>query len=148
MSVDEKIIMRKITFINRDLKLLVGLSRLSFSEFLKKPEYEALAERYLERIIGRMIDINYHILSKVEKHSPLDMYNSFVDMGKKGYLSDKLADKLADSAGLRNRLTHEYDEIDEKKIYKAMKSCLEDVPKYLLRVEKLIGKKSKQRKLL
>lgn len=147
MPVDEKIIMRKITFINRDLKLIAVLNRLSLPEYLKKPEYEALAERYLERIIGRMIDINYHILAKSEKHSPLDMYNSFIDMGKKGYFDRKLAEKLADSAGLRNRLTHEYDEIDERKIYKAMKSCLEDVPKYLQRVEKIIGKKSKQKKL-
>lgn len=148
MPVDEKVIIRKITFINRDLKLLAGLSRLTLSEYLKKPEHEALAERYLERIIGRMIDINYHILAKAEEYSPLDMYNSFVDMGKYGYLNDKLAKKLADSAGLRNRLTHEYDEIDEKKIYKATKTCLEDVPKYLQKIEKITGKKSKQKKLL
>ncbi|MDI6778238.1 MAG: DUF86 domain-containing protein [Patescibacteria group bacterium] len=148
MPVDKKVITRKITFINRDLKLLADLSRLTLSEYLKKPEYEALAERYLERIIGRMIDINYHILAKAEKHSPLDMYNSFVDMGKKRYLNNRLAERLANSAGLRNRLTHEYDEIDERKIYKAIRSCLEDVPKYLLRIEKLINKKSKQKKLL
>lgn len=148
MPVDEKVIVRKITFINRDFKLLAGLCRLSLSEFLKKPEYEALAERYLERIIGRMIDINYHILAKAEKHSPLDMFNSFIDMGGKGYLNNQLAKKMADSAGLRNRLTHEYDEIDEKKIYKAMKSCLEDVPKYLQKIEKIIRKKSEQKKLL
>lgn len=148
MPIDEKIIMRKITFINRDLKLLAGLSRLTLAEYLKKPEHEALAERYLERIIGRMIDINYHILTKAKKHSPLDMYSSFVDMGKKGYFDRKLAEKLADSVGLRNRLTHEYDEIDEKKIYKAMKTSLMDVPKYLAQIDKMLGKKSKQKKLL
>lgn len=137
-----------MTFIGRDLKLLRSLSYMTFSAYMKKPEYETLAERYLERIAGRMIDINYHILAKAEKHAPVDMYNSFVDMGKYGYISRKLADKMANVAGLRNRLTHEYDEIDEKKIYKAMKSCLEDVPKYLLQVNKLLGKKSKQKKLL
>jgi uncharacterized protein YutE (UPF0331/DUF86 family) len=87
-------------------------------------------------------------LAKAEEHSPTDMYNSFIDMGKKGYLDNRLAGKTADSAGLRNRLTHEYDEIDEKKIYKAMKTCLADVPRYLSQIEKLLNKKSKQKKLL
>jgi len=148
MPADEKVIMRKITFINRDLKLLRGLSRLTFSEYISKPEYEALAERYLERIVGRMIDINYHVLARAEKHAPIDMYNSFVDMGKYRYLGKKLASKLADSAGLRNRLTHEYDEIDEKKIYAAIKSSLRNVPKYLVAVDKLLKNNSKQKKLL
>ncbi len=148
MPIDDNLITRKITFINRDLKMLSKLSRLPFEEYLKKFEYEALAERYLERIIGRMVDINYHVLAKAESHSPTDLYNSFLDMGKMGYLDKNFSVKLASSAGLRNRLTHEYDEIDEKKVYQAMKASLKDVPKYLLQIDKLLGKKSKQKKLL
>lgn len=43
----------------------------------------------------------------------------------------KLADHMDNSAGLRNRLAREYDEIDPKKVFAAMESCLKDVPKYL-----------------
>jgi len=64
MPIDEKLISRKITLINNDLKSLKALSKLSLKTYLSKADYEALAERYLERIIGRMIDINYHILSE------------------------------------------------------------------------------------
>ncbi len=148
MAIDENMVTRKITFINRDLKFLSILSRLSMEEYLKKFEHEALAERYLERIIGRMIDINYHILAIEKDHSPTDLHASFVDMGEMGYLEKGFAQRLAKSAGLRNRLTHEYDEIDEKKVYEAMKDCLKDVPKYLAQIDKLIGKKSKQKRIL
>ena len=131
MPIDKKLVSRKITLINIDLKSLKVLSRLSLKTYLSKADYEALAERYLERIIGRMIDINYHILSEKENEIPTDFYNSFTELGKKRYLPLRLAEVMANSAGLRNRLAHEYDEIDAKKIFEAMASCLKDVPKYL-----------------
>ena len=47
-----------------------------------------------------------------------------------------LANIMANSAGLRNRLAHEYDEIDAEKVFEAMESCLRDVPKYLKNIVK------------
>lgn len=131
MPIDKILINRKITLINADLKSLKALSKLSLKTYLSKTEYEALAERYLERIIGRMIDINYHVLSEKEQEIPTDFYNSFINLGRKKYLPVKLAEIMANAAGLRNRLAHEYDEIDAKKVYEAIESCLQDVPKYL-----------------
>ena len=139
MPIDKKLINRKITLINNDLRSLKSLSKLSLKTYLSKAEYEALAERYLERIIGRMIDINYHILSEKENEIPTDFYNSFVKLGRKKYLPSKLADSMADSAGLRNRLAHEYDEIDPKKVFKALESRLRDVPKYLKNIVKSLN---------
>ncbi len=140
MSVDRKLISRKISFINKDLKELNILADLPLEQYLSKPEYEVLAERYLERIIGRMIDVNYHILSEEKGETPTDYFNSFVDLGKAGFLPRKLAERLANSAGLRNRLAHEYDEIDEKKIYEAIKIAKVDVAKYLQEINKGFGK--------
>ncbi len=131
MPFNENIIIRKIKLINEDLKYLKVIDKVSLKTFLKKYEIEAATERYLEKIVGRMIDINYHILAEKENYIPLDYYNSFIELGKKKYLPEKFAEKIADSAGLRNRLAHEYDEIDEEKIYQAAKTCLKDVPKYL-----------------
>ncbi len=139
MPIDKKLIQRKITLINSDLKSLKKLSGLSLKTYLSKEEYEVLAERYLERIIGRMIDINYHILSEKENKIPTDFYSSFVMLGKKKYLPSKLAGTMANSAGLRNRLAHEYDEIDAKKVFEAAISCLRDVPKYLKCIVKSLG---------
>lgn len=139
MPIDKKFINRKISFIRKDLKSLLFLDKVSLKTFLLKSDYEALAERYLERIVGRMIDINYHILAEKEGYIPADYYNSFIELGKKGYLPMKFAETIADSAGLRNRLAHEYDEIDEKKIYQAAKSCLKDVPRYLKHITKSLN---------
>ena len=136
MPVDKNLITRKITLINTDLKSLSKLSKFSLKTYLSKSEYETLAERYLERIIGRMIDINYHILSENENEIPTDFHSSFTKLGRKKYLPPKLADSMANSAGLRNRLAHEYDEIDPKKVFKSVEACIIDVPKYLKNIIK------------
>ncbi len=148
MSIDLKLITRKINLIGRDLKNLRKIENISLKKFLAESDYETLAERYLERIIGRMIDLNYHILSEENDYTPVDYYNSFVDMGKKGYLPVQLAKSMANSAGLRNRLAHEYDEIDEEQIYQAVKKCLDEAPKYIKYIIKFLDKFEKQKRMI
>jgi len=148
MSVDKLLINRKITLIGRDLKNIDKLSKLTLVKYLSDDSYEALAERYLERIIGRMIDINFHILMVDANESPIDYYSSFIMMGAKKYLPKYFAEKIANSAGLRNRLAHEYDEIDAKKVYKAVNVSLKEVPVYLNCIIKFLDKNAKQKKLV
>lgn len=144
MPIDRKLINRKIALINRDLKNLEKIGKVPLVKYLRDDAYEALAERYLERIIGRMIDINYHILTEGTTETPLDFFDSFIKLGARKYLPKEFAEKIANSAGLRNRLAHEYDEIDPKKIHGAIKICLADVPKYLKNIMKILDKFSKQ----
>lgn len=146
MPINKKLVNRKIVLISRDLKNLEGIGRMPLAKYLRDDVYEVLAERYLERIIGRMIDINYHILAEGALEAPLDYFDSFIKLGSKKYLPREFAEKIANSAGLRNRLAHEYDEIDPKKIHGAVKACLNDVPKYLNSIIKILDKLSRQKK--
>lgn len=148
MPINQKVINRKINLINKDLKNLTQIGKIPLAKYLDSDDYEALAERYLERVIGRMIDINYHILSEAENHVSLDYYNSFIDLGKKRYLPKSLSKSLANAAGLRNRLAHEYDEIDEKQVYHAVKRCLKEVPEYLDYIIKFLDKLSRRKRLI
>lgn len=43
----------------------------------------------------------------------------------------ELARRIAACAGLRNRLVHEYDELDPEKVHEALATAVEDVPQYL-----------------
>jgi len=148
MPLDKKLIHRKITLIDRDMKSLKQISLIPLNKFLHDHIFEAVAERNLERVAGRMIDINYHILAQAENESPVDYYNSFILLGNKNYLPVNLSRSLAKAAGLRNILAHEYDEIDEKKIYQAVLRCLKEVPLYVNHIIRFLDKGSKQKKLL
>lgn len=43
---------------------------------------ELVAERLLERIIGRLIDVNYHLLTDAGQPPPRDDYDSFTALAK------------------------------------------------------------------
>ena len=148
MPVDPILVKRKIVFISRDIKQLKKIYLIPLAKYIAKDEYEVLAERYLERIISRMIDINYHILVQRSEIMPVDYYTSFIEMGKQGFIPKKLSFSLAKAAGLRNRLAHEYDEIDIKQVYQAIGRATKEVPKYLDSILKILEKKSKQKRLV
>ena len=52
------------------------------------------------------------------------------------------AARIARSAGLRNRLVHEYDEIDPRKVFEALGAALDDVPAYLDKVNAFLDRPS------
>lgn len=62
--IDRELITRKISLILKDLQPLTDLAVHSVESYLATPINEVLAERYLERMIGRMIDINYHLITE------------------------------------------------------------------------------------
>lgn len=145
--IDKELIRRKIRLIAKDLKELKPITNLSEKEYFKDSIHEVLAERFLERIITRMIDINYHIIVESDEPPPKDYYSSFVELSKMKILSYDFANDLAQYAGLRNRLVHEYNELDERKVYKAAKKIIKDLPKYLKCIEGFVENK-KLKKLL
>lgn len=137
-DVDKELICRKIKLISKDLKEIRRISYLSEKEYFAKSIWEIQAERYLERIIGRMIDINYHIITETGNPPPSDYFESFIDMGKLKVLPKEFSREMAPYAGLRNRLVHEYNTLNERRVYQAMKKLMKDIPKYFRALEKYV----------
>jgi len=140
--IDAELVTRKIVLITRDLTALEPIAQRGQPGFLADPTNEALAERYLERMIGRMIDINYHLITETGNPPPADYYGSFTELGGIGALDPETARRLASSAGLRNRIVHEYDELDPKRIFEAVQASLRDIPEYLRQVNAFVSRSS------
>lgn len=138
MPIDRHLLTRKMALVLEDLKDLQILSRLGRAEYLASRMHQLVAERLLERVISRMIDINYHVITERDGIPPKDFYESFTRLAKGAVLSAELAHEMAPAAGLRNRLAHEYNEIDHNKIYEAIGDTLKRVPRYLEAIQQLI----------
>ena len=132
--IDAELVARKILLINEDLRALEPLAVKPLAAYLASPTDELVAERYLERIIGRMIDLNYHVLTAAGHPPPKDYYQSFTALAGAGILEAGFAARIAASAGLRNRIAHAYEDIDPARVHAALGPALRDVPEYLRRI--------------
>ena len=137
---DVELVTRKMVLITADLNALEPLARKSLADYVASSTDEILVERYLERIIGRMIDINYHLITEAGHPPPRDYYESFTQLARLGVLPPDFAARIAACAGLRNRLVHEYDEIDPHRVYEGLQAAVRDIPEYLRHVQSHLRK--------
>lgn len=135
MTVDPVLVTRKLTLIAGDLDALGEVAGKSRETFLASAFDQRVAERLLERTIGRMIDVNYHLLVEQGHPPPADYYTSFLRLADLGVVDAAFARRLAPSAGLRNRLVQEYEEIDPGRLFDALAPARADIVEYLRAVE-------------
>ena len=133
--VDRDLVTRKMALILADLRAVAPVAEKPLEEYLASAIDEILAERYLERMIGRMIDINYHLITEAAQAPPRDYYESFTQLAKLRVLPPAFASQIAACTGLRNRLVHEYDEIDPRRVREGLQAAVRDIPEYLRRVQ-------------
>lgn len=140
--IDRLLITRKMSLILEDLAAMTRLSQLPREQYLKDSINEALAERYLERAIGRMIDVNFHLVTESGHAPPKDYHESFVLLGTLGVMNADLAKEMAMAAGLRNRIVHEYDDIDPERVHEALPVAVRRIPVYLDHIQRFVEKLS------
>jgi uncharacterized protein YutE (UPF0331/DUF86 family) len=137
--VDRDLVVRKMALILDDLRAARPIADKPVDEFLASRLDEVVAERYLERMIGRMIDINYQLITDAGHAPPRDYYDSFTQLGGLRILPPAFASRIAMCAGLRNRLVHEYDEIDPRRVHEGLLAAVRDIPEYLRCVHEHLG---------
>ena len=130
MSVDAELVTRKLVLITGDLDRLRAIHGHGPDHYLASPFEQAVVERLLERIITRMIDINYHLITANGHPPPSDYHASFQLLVGEGILDAAFAGRIARAAGLRNRLVHDYDDLDQRLLFGALADALADVPAY------------------
>jgi len=139
---DTDIIRAKIAIILDDLKALEPIEQMSQDEYLRDLYKRKATERLLQELIEAAIDINTHIVVGSGYAPPDDYYQSFIRAGELGFLSPDLAEKLAPSAGLRNRLVHDYDRIDHAIILEAVSMAGELYPRYIQEISAVLSRQT------
>jgi uncharacterized protein YutE (UPF0331/DUF86 family) len=134
MTIDPQLVTRKLLLIAADLAALEAIGDRGADAYLQNWIDQAVVERYLERVVGRMIDVNYHVIMASGHPPPADYHASIVRLAEIGVLDPCLAKRIARSAGLRNRLVHDYEGLDHAKVFAALVDALADVPQYLDRI--------------
>jgi uncharacterized protein YutE (UPF0331/DUF86 family) len=142
VSLSKNLIRQKSKLILADVdKLQTLLKSMPYEEFISDEESKTIAERRLERVVNRAIDINMHLIRATGSPPPDDYTRSFLELATLKILPAKLAQSVAPAAGARNVLVHEYDDLDAKMFYTSLINTVKLFPKYIKGIETyLVGK--------
>lgn len=140
---NKQFVERKIKLMGEDLSRLEELGDYTLDELAKDFYKFSTAERLLEKIITRAIDVNSHFIAELGKGTEKvrGYYDTFLRLYDLGVYSEKFAKKIAQSARFRNVLVHEYNEVDEEIVHHSIREALGDFTKYCQYIIKFVEKK-------
>ncbi len=136
---DADLVRRKLAVIARNLQDLGAIESLSLEEYRADRFRQKGTERLLQELIEAAVDANLHILRDRGVPTPSDYFRSFTELGQQGVISQGLAERLAPATGLRNRLVHEYDEIDDRIVLDSVAEARREFAAYVAAVERFLG---------
>ncbi len=138
-ELDRALVRRKLATIARNLADLAAVEALPLDEYRRDRFRQKGTERLLQEAIEAAVDINLHLLRAAGRPTPPDYYESFIAAGREGLIPDDLARHLAPSAGLRNRLVHEYDAIDDAIVLGAVRAARQQYTAFVAAIERYLG---------
>lgn len=138
MTLDRELLSRKLLLIISDIDALRDIAPSGVEAYLSSATNQAVVERHLQRAVGRMIDVNYHLITAAGQPPPPDYHASFLKLAELTVVDAGFARRLARAAGLRNRLVHDYDDLDPARVFEALQAALTDVPQYVARVREYV----------
>ena len=139
---DVEIIEDRIYYIKdkiKDINFEIEMYNKTLDKRVKK-SHLAAAERWAEEIIESAININNEILKDYGKIST-SYYESFLELKIIDMFEDKFLEKIANTAGFRNRLAHEYMDLNEEITLNSIKNIPKLYKEYLIKIQSIILKK-------
>jgi len=123
--INKDLVLSKLIKIKKYIQELKTFSNITFEEYKRDFTKKRAVERLILLLVEVATDINSYVIVEIGKNPPTDYYDSFIKAVEIGLMSKQLGEKLATSAGLRNRLVHEYDEIKDDIVYSSINDVIE-----------------------
>ena len=136
--VNQELVHRKLTKLIQYLEELTAVNDYTLEDYLDNYFIKRTTERLIQLIVEVATDINGHIIVDKGHNPPNDYYQSFIKLGELNLIDQDLAKELAPSTGLRNRLVHEYEEIDNEIVFKSIDKALKLYRDYIKQIEDII----------
>lgn len=137
-ELDQTSVRRRLAVITRDVALLEPEAGISLPEYRANGLRRAAIERLLQTALEATLDICKHVLRVRGTPRPTTARELILAAGAAGLISTELAASLAAAAGLRNRLVHEYDDLDDARVHASIASAVALLPQFAAAVERYL----------
>jgi uncharacterized protein YutE (UPF0331/DUF86 family) len=133
--VDPERVRRLLAMVDNYHDHLATLRDLPVETYLAE---QAFAGRYLVQAAAQAcIDVTNHVIASEGWRVPKDHRDAFTVLEEQDVLADELADRLRALAGLRNRLVHLYDDVDDRLVHEFLQDRLTDLEAFAATVARL-----------
>lgn len=92
---------------------------------------QAFAGRYLVQVAAQTcVDLANHLIASFGWRAPADYRDAFTVLEEQRVIDPVLAGRMRDLAGLRNRLVHVYEEVDDAIVHEALPEGIDDLGRF------------------
>lgn len=133
------VIRRKLTNLTQYIKELEPLTSYTIKDYSGNYFIKRTGERLVQLIVESMVDVNSMIIAEEKQPPPKDYYVSFEIMNKLGYIPQQFAEELAPCTGMRNRIVHEYDKIEDDIVFSNIPKLLQMATEYINLINNQLG---------
>jgi len=132
--VSQTVIRRKISRIEEHLRRIRTIPLKPVEAFKKDTISQDVFLFNITQAIQSCIDIATHIISDEEWGMPGTQSETFEILAAKGVVSNELIQKLIAMSGFRNRIIHEYENLNIDIVYEVWRKGLPDIEKFCLAI--------------
>lgn len=126
----------KIIDIETYMSELSDIVPKSYKNYEKDLIIKAACERYFEKLIEAIVDLAFLFIKEKSFGIPDDDESAFDMLSQKNIISQKLADRFKDAKRMRNFIIHQYEKIDDLRVYTAISQELEQDTKEFIKMIK------------
>lgn len=139
--VNQEIVARLFVFLTQYLNELKVENKITWENFLKDIKVKRFVERTLQMSIEVCLDVGNHIISDEGWKEASTNREIFQRLNEKGAISNDLTDKLLQMAGFRNRIIHDYSDIEPEMVFGILKKRIPDFELYMSEIFQWIDSK-------
>lgn len=138
MQLDREKIKKRFSEINEAITEAKKIASLSDEEFWSEKEHMAAVKYYLLQAIEGVGSVCVHIAAKKFNKGVSAFGECFEILEEENFLDKDLTIRLRQMVKFRNKLVHQYWEVDDKMVLDYARNNLEDFNEFMKEVESLI----------
>ncbi len=117
----QKILGNKILLLQKYLKRLESYVALTNDELAHNDDKRFAMERTFQLVVDESIDINGILSYQLGGTIPDSLRSSFYEIVPLKIIEHEFAEKISESAKIRNQMTHDYDKLTDLQVITAIK---------------------------
>ncbi|MEI7621911.1 MAG: DUF86 domain-containing protein [Candidatus Moraniibacteriota bacterium] len=137
---NKELVKRKINKMEVYIEELQTILAFQAHEILADYTKLRTVERNFQLMVDTIVDINTHIISQKDLRAPEDATDTFFILEKAEILPSEFVTRFSPVAGLRNKIVHDYEDIDTEKLINDIKSGVSQFGEYVLHIDNFMNK--------